>query len=87
MATFWEIDAVSVDHMFTLYFDYLFLFISFFDFEGWIRVLISSAPGLCKRLPLIFYTNLWDSSCNILFFTLASFFYLFGSHKFLLFLS
>ena len=32
-----------VDHMFSLYFDY----ISRFGFEGWIWVLIASIPDLC----------------------------------------
>ena len=41
MATFWEIAAHSVDHMFSLYFDYQC------SFEGWIWVLIASVPDLC----------------------------------------
>ena len=44
---FWEIAAHSVDHMFSLYFDYLYFFIFQFGFEGWIWVLIASVPGLC----------------------------------------
>ena len=36
MATFWEIAAHSVDHMFSLY----------FGFEGWIWVLIASVPDI-----------------------------------------
>ena len=49
MATFWEIAAHSVDHMFFLYFDYLYfsiLVISRFGFEGCIWVLIASVPYL-----------------------------------------
>ena len=46
MATFWKIAAHSVDHMFSLYFDYLHYVISRFGFEGWIWVLIASVPDL-----------------------------------------
>ena len=54
MVTFWERAAHSVEHKFSLYFDYLFfviLFISCFGFEGWIWVLIASVPGLCIVFP------------------------------------
>ena len=52
MATFWEIAAYSVDHMFSLYFDFfVILVISCFGFEGWSWVLIASVPDLC-----IFFT-------------------------------
>ena len=47
VATFWELAAYSVDHMVSLYFDYLILVISRFGFEGWIWVLIASVPDLC----------------------------------------
>ena len=48
MATFWKITTNSVDHMFSMYFDYLQLkVISRFGYEGWIWVLIASVPDLC----------------------------------------
>ena len=48
MATLWEIAAHSVDHMFSLYFDYFyFKVISRFGFEGLIWVLIASVPDTC----------------------------------------
>ena len=43
VATFWERAAHSVDHMFSLYFDYF----SHFGFEVGIWVLIAPVPGLC----------------------------------------
>ena len=46
-----EIAVYSVDHMFSLYFDFVILVISHFDFEVWIRVLIASVPDLC----MLFY--------------------------------
>ena len=48
LATFWEIAAHSVDHMFSFVF-LLFVIsvISHFDFEGWIWILIASVPDLC----------------------------------------
>ena len=55
MATFWEIPAHSVDHMFSLYFDFVILVISRFGFEGWILVLIASVPGLY----ILFNFNCW----------------------------
>ena len=46
MATSWERAAYSVDHMFSLYFDYLLLeLFPVFGFEGGIWVLISPVPG------------------------------------------
>ena len=54
MATFWEIYAHSVDHMFSLYFDYfIILVISRFGFEGWIWVQIASVLGFCILLTFI----------------------------------
>ena len=48
MATFqWGIAVHSVGCMFSLYFDYFYLVISRFGFEGLIWVLIASGPGLC----------------------------------------
>ena len=47
VATFWEIADHSVDHMFSLYFDFVLLVISRFGFEGWIWVPIASVPDLC----------------------------------------
>ena len=44
MATVWEIAAHSVDHILSLYFDY----VSRLGFEGWIWVLIASVPDLFK---------------------------------------
>ena len=46
---FWEKAAHSVDHMVSLYFDYLcnMLVISRFGFGGWIWVLIALVPNLC----------------------------------------
>ena len=51
MATFWEIAAHSVDHMFSLYF--VILVISGFGFEGLIWDLIASVPDLCIRFTFI----------------------------------
>ena len=48
MATFWETAAYSVDHMFSLYFDYLY--ISYFPFlvlRAGFWVLIASVSDLC----------------------------------------
>ena len=48
MATFWEIAAQSVDHMFSFVFClFVILVFSRFGFEDWIWVLIASVPGLC----------------------------------------
>ena len=52
MSTFWEIAAHSVDHMLSLYFDYV---ISRFGFEGWFWVLVASVPDLC----IIFTFNIY----------------------------
>ena len=49
MATFLEIAAHSVDHMFSLY----FVVISRFGFEGWIWVQIAEVPDLCIRFTFI----------------------------------
>ena len=49
MATVLETAAHSVEHMFSLYFDYLY----FLLFEGWIWVLIVSIPDLCKLFTFI----------------------------------
>ena len=46
MATFWEIAAHSVDHMFSKDVDVI-LVIDRFGFEGWIWVLIASFTDLC----------------------------------------
>ena len=46
MATFWERAAHSIDHMFSLNFDYfLILVMSRFGFEGRIWDLIAPVPG------------------------------------------
>ena len=42
----------SVDHMFSLYFDFVILVISRFGFEVWIQVLIASVPDLCIPFTL-----------------------------------
>ena len=48
MATFWEIAAHSVDHMFSFVFLlFVILVISRFGFEIWIWVLSASVPDLC----------------------------------------
>ena len=52
MATFWEIAAPSVDHMFSLYLTICNISYSTFCFEGWSSVLIASVPGLCILLNL-----------------------------------
>ena len=55
MAIFWERAAHSVDHMFSLYFDYLyFLGISRFGFEGGIWVLIAPVHGHCLPFTFIY---------------------------------
>ena len=48
---FGKIAAHSVDHMFSLYFDY-FVILVICRFEGWILVLIASVPGLAYFLLL-----------------------------------
>ena len=47
MATFWERAAHSVDHMFSLYFDFLNFVISRLGFEGGVWVLIAPVPVHC----------------------------------------
>ena len=47
MAIIWERAAHSVDHMFSLYFDFVILVISSFGFKGGIWVLIAPVPGHC----------------------------------------
>ena len=47
MVTFTEIAAHSVDHMLSLYFDFVILVIFRFGLVGWICVLIASVPDLC----------------------------------------
>ena len=49
---FGEIADHSVDHMFSLYFDYLYFCNFPFWFEGWLCVLIDSVPDLCILLLL-----------------------------------
>ena len=64
MATFWEIANHSIDHMFSLYFDYyVILVISRFGFEGWIAVLIASVHDLC-----ILFTFTWSKTLADTFF-------------------
>ena len=47
VAIFWGKAALSLDDMFSLYFDYLYIFYIYrFGFEGWIWVLIASVPDL-----------------------------------------
>ena len=53
MATFCERAALSVYHMFSLYFDYVISVISHFGFEGGTLVLVAPVPGLC--LPFTSY--------------------------------
>ena len=53
MATFLERAAHSIDHMFSLYFDYF----SHFGFEVGIWVLISPVPGLCI---LVTFSDIYD---------------------------
>ena len=56
MATFWEIAAHSVYHMFLfIYICIVILVISHFSFEGRTLVLIASVPGHC--LPFTFYVS------------------------------
>ena len=50
MATFWDITAHSVDHMFSLF----FTFISRFGFEGLIWDLIASVHYLCILFTFMF---------------------------------
>ena len=58
MATFWEIAAHSVGHMFSLYLDYIvILVISRFGFRDWIWVLIASVPDLSIHFK-VFSDNL-----------------------------
>ena len=47
MATFCERAAFSINHMFSLYFDYAILVISHFGFEVGTLVLVAPIPGLC----------------------------------------
>ena len=53
VASFWEIAAHSVDHMFSLYLLFVILVISRFGFEGWIWVLFASVPDLCILFTFI----------------------------------
>ena len=57
MVTIWERAAHSVDHMSSLCFTICNYIISRFSFEGWIRVLIASVPGLCILFTFIFLPN------------------------------
>ena len=67
MATFWEIAAHSVDHMFSLYFDYLYLLvISRFGFEGWRWVLIASVQDLIIAYFFTFITQQFLSKGKII---------------------
>ena len=53
MATFWEIDAHSVNHMLSCILticNIRILDISRSGFEGWIWVLIASGPDICILL-------------------------------------
>ena len=57
LATFWERAAQSVDHMFSLYFDFfVILVISRFSFEGSIWVLIAPVPGHCLLVTFFYQT-------------------------------
>ena len=47
MATFLEIAAHSVDHMFSAFLLFVISVITLFSFEGLIWVLIASVPDLC----------------------------------------
>ena len=60
MATFWEIAAHSVKHMFSFVF-LLFVILAMFrfGFEGWNLVLIASVPDLCILLTFEIH-NSWD---------------------------
>ena len=54
MATFWEIAAHLVDHMFSFVFRlFVILVISHFGFEGWVWVLIASVPDRCILFTFI----------------------------------
>ena len=64
MATFWERAAHSVDHMFSLYFDFVILVISCFGFEGGIWVLVAPVLGHCI-LVYFFYKKCLQYKCNI----------------------
>ena len=51
MATFRERAVHTVNHMLTLYYDFVILVVSHFDFEGRTLVLNALVPGHC--LPFI----------------------------------
>ena len=69
MATFWERAALSVDHMFYLYFAHFkILVISRFGFVGGIWVLIAPVHGHCtlvtfdKTLEFLLYSLVWGNA-------------------------
>ena len=54
MATFWEIAALSVSNLFSLYFVYLYcLFISRFGFKSGICLLIAPVPVHCFSITYV----------------------------------
>ena len=56
---FWEIAAHKVDHMFTLYFDYLLYYLfPVLGFKDWSWVLIASVPDLCIIVTFILLSYL-----------------------------
>ena len=53
MATFWEIAARLIGHVFSLSFVYLyFLFISHFGYKSGIKILIAPVPVHCFSITL-----------------------------------
>ena len=57
MATFWEIAANSVNHMFSfIILLFVIQVIARFGVEGWIWVLTASVPGLCILIIFTYKT-------------------------------
>ena len=56
MATFWERVTHSAYRMFSFYFDFDILVISYFGFMGGTLVLIASVPGHCLLLLFVDYS-------------------------------
>ena len=71
MTTFWEIAALSVDHMFLCILTIVILVMSRFGFEGWIWVLIASELLIVLLLrPTLSFSKLFlniviTCPCNV----------------------
>ena len=59
MATFWEIAAHSVKHMFSLLCPFVVLVVSHLGFNDGNSVLIAPVPGHCFNLTCILLVIMW----------------------------